>query len=156
MPCRMPPAALTGASSSSQRASPCRSYIIRATGRSLVMNMPRGTESFMQAGPLALKHGSVTSWLSLLRVYSRWISRRPPQFCDQTHCRPSVIMKLLLLATCLAYANADGHDGMEHGNIVEELIKAGSLIMRKSSQNKDSCKMGIVAEWGWQVGWFVA
>merc|ERR1712107_290330 len=48
------------------------------------------------------------------------------QFCDQTHCRPSVIMKLLLLATCLAYANADGHDGMEHGNIVEELIKAGA------------------------------
>merc|ERR1711874_904879 len=48
------------------------------------------------------------------------------QFCDQTHCRPSVIMKLLLLATCLAYANADGHDGMEHGTIVEELIKAGA------------------------------
>merc|ERR1711879_389616 len=49
------------------------------------------------------------------------------QFCDQTHCRrPSVIMKLLLLATCLAYARADGHDGMEHGNIVEELIKAGA------------------------------
>merc|ERR1712180_166637 len=48
------------------------------------------------------------------------------QFCDQTHCRPSVIMKLLLLATCLALANADGHDGMEHGNIVEELIKAGA------------------------------
>ena len=59
---------------------------------------------------------------------------------------PSVIMKLLLLATCLAYAKADGHEGMEHGNIVEELIKAGSLVMRKSSQNKDSCKMGIVAE----------
>ena len=64
-------------------------------------------------------------------------------------------MKLLLLATCLALANADGHDGMEHGNIVEELIKAGSLMMRKSSQNKDSCKLGIVADWGWQVGWFV-
>merc|ERR1712209_74157 len=49
------------------------------------------------------------------------------QFCDQTHCRrPSVIMKLLLLATCLAYAKADGHDGMEHGTIVEELVKAGA------------------------------
>ena len=152
LPCRMPPAALTEASSSSQGIF----YIIRATGRSLVMNMPREAQSFMQAGPLALKHGSVTSWLSLSRVYSRWISRRPPQFCDQTHCRrPSVIMKLLLLATCLAYAKADGHEGMEHGNIVEELIKAGSLMMRKSSQNKDSCKLGIVAEWGWQVGWFV-
>ena len=152
LPCRMPPAALTEASSSSQGIF----YIIHATGRSLVMNMPREAQSFMQAGPLALKHGSVTSWLSLSRVYSRWISRRPPQFCDQTHCRrPSVIMKLLLLATCLAYAKADGHEGMEHGNIVEELVKAGSLMMRKSPLNKDSCKMGIVAEWGWQVGWFV-
>ena len=64
-------------------------------------------------------------------------------------------MKLLLLATCLAYAKADGHDGMEHGNIVEELVKAGSLMMRKSPQNKDSCKMGIVGDWCWQVGWFV-
>ena len=83
LPCRIPPAALTEASSSSQGIF----YIIRATGRSLVMNMPREAQSFMQAGPLALKHGSVTSWLSLSRVYSRWISRRPPQFCDQTHCR---------------------------------------------------------------------
>ena len=54
---------------------------------------------------------------------------------------PSVIMKLLLLATCLALANADGHDGMEHGTIVEELIKAGSLMMRKFSQTK------ILANW---------
>ena len=35
---------------------------------------------------------------------------------------PSVIMKLLLLAACLALG--DGQE-MEHGNIVEELTKAG-------------------------------
>ena len=42
---------------------------------------------------------------------------------------PSVNMKLLLVAAaCLALAYGDGHDEMEHGTIVEELIKAG---MRK-------------------------
>ena len=42
---------------------------------------------------------------------------------------PSVNMKLLLVAAaCLALAFGDGHDDMEHGTIVEELIKAG---MRK-------------------------
>merc|ERR1712037_2190 len=36
---------------------------------------------------------------------------------------PSIIMKLLLLAACLALG--DGQE-MEHGNIVEELTKAGA------------------------------
>ena len=35
-------------------------------------------------------------------------------------------MKLLLVAAaCLALAFGDGHDGMAHGTIVEELTKAG-------------------------------
>ena len=35
-------------------------------------------------------------------------------------------MKLFLVAAaCLALAFGDGHEGMEHGTIVEELTKAG-------------------------------